>query len=187
MVPSRPTAVHTSTPGETTLTATLLDLFGVMILAYNVLRGLTTGLIRTSVGAIAVVVATFVAWQYQEAAAPLVDPWVPPSFPLAFLLRPLVIWLLAFGGINLTGLALRWAVRVTPLVLADRIGGAVFGLFTGVVVLVIPMILVASFPLLQQIPLVQDALAHSAIAGLLTPLVHTVLGLVPVLPPVEMI
>ncbi len=169
------------------MTATLLDLFGVLILAYNVLRGLTTGLIRTSVGAIAVVLATFAAFQYQEVAAPLVDPWVPPSFPMAFLLRPLIIWLMAYVGINLVGWALRWAVRVTPLVLADRIGGAVFGFFTGVVVLAIPMILIANFPLLQQIPFIQDALAHSAIAGMLTPVVHLVLGLVPVLPPVEMI
>lgn len=169
------------------MTATLMDVFGVLILAYNVLRGLTTGLIRTSVGAIAVVLATFSAWQYQELAAPLVDPWVPPSFPMAFLLRPLAVWLIAFAGINVMGLLLRWAVRVTPLVLADRIGGAVFGFVTGVVVLLIPMILVANFPLLQQIPFIQDALAHSAIASLLSPVVHLVLGLVPVLPPVEMI
>jgi len=169
------------------LTATLLDFFGVLILAYNVLRGLTTGLIRTSMGAIAVVVATFAAWQYQELAAPLVDPWVPPSFPLAFLLRPMVVWLGAFGAINLVGMLLRWAVRVTPLVLADRIGGAIFGFFTGVVVLVIPMILIANFPLLQQIPFIQDALAHSAIAGMLTPMVHMVLNLVPTLPPGQLI
>lgn len=169
------------------MTATLLDVFGVLILAYNVLRGLTTGLIRTSVGAIAVVVATFSAWQYQELAAPLVDPWVPPSFPLAFLLRPLVVWLVAFLAISGLGRLLRWAVRLTPLVLADRIGGAVFGLVTGVVVLAVPMILVANFPLLQQIPFVQDALAHSALAGMLAPVVRMVLNLVPSLPPGQLI
>lgn len=187
MVQSRSQAVHTSTHGEAILTATLLDVFGVLILAYNVLRGLTTGLIRTSVGAIAMVLATFAAWQYQEVAGPLVDPWVPPGFPLAFLVRPLVIWLMAFAGINLLGWALRWAVRVTPLVFADRIGGAIFGFCTGVVVLVIPMLLVANFPLLQQIPFIQDVLAHSAIAGLLTPVVHLVLNLVPVLPQGQLI
>lgn len=169
------------------MTATLLDVFGVLILAYNVLRGLTTGLIRTSVGAIAMVLATFAAWQYQEMAAPLVDPWIPPDFPLAFLVRPLVIWLSAFAGVNLAGWALRWAVRVTPLVFADRIGGAIFGLFTGVVVLVIPMLLVANFPLLQQIPVVQDVLSHSALAGLLAPVVQMVLNLVPELPTGQLI
>lgn len=169
------------------MTATLLDVFGVLILAYNVLRGLTTGLIRTSVGAIAVVMATFCAWQYQEAAAPLVDPWVSPGFPLAFLVRPLVVWLAVFVGLNVLGRILRWAVRVTPLVFADRIGGAVFGLVTGVAVLAIPMIVIANFPLLQQIPFVQDVLAHSALAGLLTPVVQQVLNLVPGLPPGQMI
>jgi uncharacterized membrane protein required for colicin V production len=161
------------------MTASPLDVFGLLILAYNVLRGLTTGLIRTSVGAIAVVIASYCAWQYPALAAPLVDPWLPGSFPLAFLVRPALVWFVAFTGLNLVGIGLRWAVRITPLVIADRVGGALFGLLTGVVLLVVPMVLVANFPLLQQIPAIQQAFARSWLANLLTPLVTLLLHWAP--------
>lgn len=181
MVPGLARAVH-SVPFGGDVTATLLDVFGVLILAYNVLRGLTTGLIRTAIGLVAVVMASDAAWQYPGAAA-WIDPWLPPTVPVAFLLRPLVVWLGTFLVINLVGFALRWAVRVTPLVAADRIGGALFGLFTGLAILATPMLLIANFPLLQQIPFIQELLRRSAIAALLNPLVQLVLHLAPTLNP----
>ncbi|HEY9898231.1 MAG TPA: CvpA family protein [Pantanalinema sp.] len=161
--------------------ATWMDVFGVLILSYNVLRGLTTGLIRTSVGAIAVVIATYAAWQYQGLVAPFVDSFVPPTWPLAIFARPVLTWAIAFSAVNVIGSLVRLMVRLTPLILADRIGGAVFGLMTGVVVLATPLLLLAHFPLLQQIPQLQEAIAHSHIAGAIMPLIAAVQQWAPVI------
>lgn len=45
--------------------------------------------------------------------------------------------------------------------------------------LVVPMVLVANFPLLQQIPAIQQAFARSWLANLLTPLVTLLLHWAP--------
>ncbi|MBO9540439.1 CvpA family protein [bacterium] len=161
--------------------ATWMDVFGVLILSYNVLRGLTTGLIRTSVGAIAVVIATYAAWQHQGLVAPFVDAFVPPTWSLALFARPVLTWVLAFIAVNVFGSLLRLTMRLRPLVVADRIGGAVFGLMTGVVVLATPLVLLAHFPLLQQIPQLQEAIAHSVIAGAIKPLLTAVQEWAPVI------
>lgn len=164
------------------MTATLIDAIGVLILAYNTLRGLSTGLIRTSVGMMAAILASYYAWQYQDLGKHLVDGWIPPTMPLAFLASPLAVWLIVFGVVNLAGILLRFMIRVTPLVMADRLGGALFGLTTGLVILLTPMLLLASFPLLQQIPLIQQTLAHSLLANALTPLVQVLQHLAPAFP-----
>lgn len=161
--------------------ATWMDVFGVLILSYNVLRGLTTGLIRTSVGAIAVVIATYAAWQYQGVVTPFVDAVVPPTWHLAVVAKPLLTWALAFTAVNVIGSLMRLTLRLTPLVLADRIGGALFGLMTGVVVLATPLLLLAQFPLLQQIPQLQEAIAHSFVAGAILPLLSAMQQWAPVI------
>lgn len=161
--------------------ATWMDVLGVLILSYNVLRGLTTGLIRTSIGAIAVVIATYAAWQYQGLVAPYVDPLVPPTWSLGILVRPVTTWVLAFTAVNVVGSLMRLTVRLTPLIHADRIGGALFGLVTGVVVLATPLLLLGHFPLLQQIPQLQEGIAHSLIAGAILPLLSAIQEWAPVI------
>lgn len=164
------------------MTATLIDVIGVLVLAYNTLRGLSTGLIRTSVGMMAVILASYYAWQYPDLGRHLAYGWVPPTMPLAFLARPFAVWVLVFGVVNLAGVLLRFMVRVTSLVMADRIGGALFGLMTGLVILITPMLLLASFPLLQQIPLIQQTLAQSLLANALTPMVQELQHFAPAFP-----
>lgn len=163
------------------MSAVWLDLFGVIILGFNVLRGLSSGLIRTSLGAMAMVLASFAAWQHPEWAGFLVDRWVPPTWKLALLARPLVIWVAVFVLVNLLGIFMRGLIRVTPLVVADRIGGALFGLCIGLMVLLTPMLLIANFPLLQQIGFLQDLLARSVLAQGLSPLVQLLMHLDPAL------
>lgn len=151
------------------MTLSAVDLVGLLVLAYNVLQGLATGLIRTSIGAIAIVIASYMAWQHQAWGGPVVNFLVPADWPMAFILRPMVVWIGAFVLINAVGVVLRLGIRYTPLVLADRILGAVFGLVVGAGVLLLPMLFIAHFPLLQQIPAIQDALKTSVLANWLTP------------------
>jgi len=146
-----------------------IDIVGLVILAYNLLRGLATGLIRTGIGAIAVVMATYMAWQHQTWGGPVVNVLVPADWAMASVARPLIVWVGAFVLINALGVALRFGVRYTPLILADRLLGGVFGLVVGAGILLLPMLFVAHFPLLQQIPAIQDGLKTSMLANWLTP------------------
>lgn len=161
------------------MTLSAIDVVGLLILGYNGLRGLGTGLIRTGIGAIAVLVATYMAWQHQTWGGPLVHAMVPADWPLAFALRPLIVWVTAFVVLNAIGVVVRLGVRYTPLILADRILGGLFGLVVGAGVLILPMLFVAHFPLLQQIPLIQNALRTSMLATWLSPVVQFLLERAP--------
>ena len=88
---------------------------------------------------------------------------------MAFVLRPLIVWIGAFVLVNALGILLRLGVRFTPLILADRILGGIFGLVIGAGVLLLPLLFVAHFPLLQQIPPIQDMLKSSMLATWLSP------------------
>lgn len=151
------------------MTLSAIDIVGLVILAYNLLRGLATGLIRTGIGAIAILMASYMAWQHQTWGGPVVDALIPAGTAMASVLRPLIVWVGAFVIINAVGVALRLGVRYTPLILADRILGGLFGLVVGAGVLLLPMLFIAHFPLLQQIPAIQDSLKSSMLATWLSP------------------
>lgn len=161
------------------MTLSAIDIVGLLVLAYNLLRGLTTGLIRTGVGAIAIVVATYFAWKHQTWGGPIVDVLVPPDASSAFILRPLIVWIGAYVILNAVGVVLRLGVKYTPLILADRILGGIFGFFVGVGILMLPMLFISYFPLLQQIPAIQDALKNSLLATWLTPTLQPLLEISP--------
>ncbi len=151
------------------MTLSAIDIVGLLVLAYNLLRGLATGLIRTGIGAIAVLVATYMAWQHQTWGGPIVNALVPADWSMAFAVRPLIVWIGAFALINVVGVLLRLGVRYTPLILADRILGGIFGLVVGAGVLLLPMLFISHFPLLQQIPAIQETLKTSVLANWLSP------------------
>ncbi|MNT61434.1 Colicin V production protein [compost metagenome] len=119
------------------------------------------------------------AWQHQTWGGPVVNFLVPADWSLAFVLRPLIVWVGAFVLINALGFLLRLGVRYTPLILADRILGGLFGLVVGVGVLLLPMLFVSYFPLLQQIPVIQDALKSSMLATWLSPTLQSLMELTP--------
>lgn len=161
------------------MTLSAIDIVGIIVLAYNLLRGLATGLIRTGIGAIAVVLASYMAWQHQTWGGPVVNFLVPADGSMAFVLRPLIVWVGAFVLINAVGVLLRLGVRYTPLILADRILGGVFGLAFGAGLLLLPMLFISQFPLLQQIPPIQDALKSSVLANWLSPVLQVLMDLSP--------
>lgn len=162
--------------------AVWMDLIGVLILGYNVLRGVSSGLVRTSVGAMAMALASYTAWQHPGAVGFLVDGWLPATWRFAFLVRPFAVWVVVFAALTGLGVALRWLVHVTPLALADRVGGGIFGFLTGLSILVTPLLLVASFPLLQQIAPLQELIGRSLLAQAMGPLVQILMQLAPPLP-----
>lgn len=149
------------------------DLVGFGIMGFNALRGIAAGLPKAATGAIAVLCASYLAWQHRGLGGALVDGWVPAE--LGFLARPAVMWAIGFGLVSAAGFGLRWTLKIAPPARWDRIIGGGMGVFSGMAMLTLPLLLVASFPLLQQIPFVQQELSASMLATALTPLVQWLL------------
>lgn len=157
----------------------VIDLAAVLVLAYNVVRGLSTGLVRSGVNLLGMVLATAAMVHLPPWAAAWADA-VPLPGVLAELVRPTMVWILVFVAVSSAGMALRALLRSGPLVILDRVGGALLGLGVGGVLLVMPLLMLSGLPLLQQVPQIQGALAGSFVATSLTPVVSKLLAPNPV-------
>ena len=150
----------------------MIDLVALAVLGYNLLRGVTSGLIRTLTSFLAVAAGGFLAWWRPDLFHGLLAPLgFPPIATSA--LSPMATWLVVFLAINGAGIALKAVVSHTPLVWVDRAGGALLGLVTGLVIILTPLLVVSSIPLLQHIPAVQAQLEGSWVARVVTPAVMT--------------
>lgn len=157
-----------------------LDGVAVLVVGYNALRGLSSGLVRSLLSLVAIFASSFCAWKYHAWGANLLDAAMPllPRFPasLGELANPAAVWLTVFVPINAAGILLGRLVHFSPLALADRIGGLFLGLLSGLVFLSLPLLLVATFPLLQQISPIQEAIQHSRTGALLGPFCQILLS-----------
>lgn len=158
------------------LPMSMLDAISVLILAYNVLRGLSTGLLRSAVNLLAVAAATFLVLF----GPPWLAGWtarLPISGPLGELVRPAIAWVLVFVAVSAVGLSLRRLLKAgqSPiLTLIDRLGGAMLGLCVGTLLVALPLVMLGSLPLIQQLPQVQSALGNSVVATALAPLLSRI-------------
>ena len=152
----------------------MIDLVALGVLGYNLLRGVTSGLIRTLMSFLAVAAGGFLAWWnpdlFQGVLAPM---GLPPIVSSA--LSPMATWLVVFLAINGAGIALKMVVSHTPLVWVDRAGGALLGGVTGLLIVLTPLAIISSVPLLQHIPAIQAQLEHSWLARVVAPVVMTML------------
>ncbi|MBI6546033.1 MAG: CvpA family protein [Cyanobacteria bacterium NC_groundwater_1444_Ag_S-0.65um_54_12] len=147
-----------------------LDLAALAILGYNTLRGLASGLVRTSLGLGAIILASVLSWQHSDWAIPFVGLFTAPGSLARGVLPVVITWMGIFLLLNGLGLLLRSILHKTPLVALDRVGGALIGLVAGTLMLAMPLLVIRKLPLLQEIRPLQEILQHSLVASLLDPL-----------------
>lgn len=140
-----------------------LDWALVVLLFLSVTGGLRKGLIRQAIDFAGLFVGLFFAWQF----SPAVAHWLNVSFNLETGLRsvvlPLVgdlsleplllsvvsfllVWAVANIALNLLGSTLEAMARLPVLSSANRLGGALFGLLRGAIVLFIVASIVSIAP-----------------------------------------
>jgi len=129
----------------------VLDGFAVAVLAYNTLRGLASGLVRTACGLAAVVAASVVAIEHPEWGKPLCDPFLEPGSLISGVMQPAAIWLTTFLTVNGLGILLRMVLQKSFLKHVDQLGGAAFGFVSGSLLFAVPLIVLAQQPLLKDV------------------------------------
>jgi uncharacterized membrane protein required for colicin V production len=149
-----------------------LDAVAVAVLAYNCLRGLASGLVRTVCGLAAVFVASVVAIYHPTWGLPLVAPFFEAGSLMSGVMQPVAIWVVTFLTINGLGILLRMAVQKTFLKHIDQVGGAAFGFVSGAIILIVPIVTVSQLPLLEDIKPLQDALDSSIFVSALRPVAN---------------
>jgi uncharacterized membrane protein required for colicin V production len=151
-----------------------IDLIALAILAYNTLRGLASGLVRTACGLAAIIVASVVAVQHPEWGKPLVDTFLESGSLLSGLMQPAAIWLVTFLTVNGVGILARLAIRRTFLKHVDQIGGAAFGFAAGTLLLLVPLVVISQLPLLADVKFLRQELDRSLVVAALQPALRAI-------------
>lgn len=120
------------------------DMAVVVILGYSVILGIFRGLVRELAAILAIVCGFYLAYSHYHSVAPIFGGWI--SSPLyANVAGFFLLFCGIYAGITVLGLLLRTLMKVALLGLVDRLLGALFGAFKGVVIVGVLFFLLTTF------------------------------------------
>lgn len=138
-----------------------VDLFLGIALAFFAIKGFFTGLVKTVVSLLAVVVAWFLASHSPDLIGPAIRWAVEPSSPAYPLVTRLLTWIAAFLVVQLIGSVISKGLNESVLSGADKIGGLLLGIATGVLVGCLPLFVINAVPALGNWAPTKSLVAHS--------------------------
>lgn len=152
------------------MTPSTVDLLLGIALAVFAFKGLMTGLIKSVVSFGSVLIAWFVASSMADVSAPLVKLALEPTAPGFPLVTRIVTWIGVYLAVQLVGSMIAKTANEGGLGGADKIGGLLLGLATGVLVGCLPLFVIFTVPAIYHWPPVQTIVKESAFLRAYTPI-----------------
>jgi len=133
-----------------------LDIFIVIILAYCLIRGIFSGLIRELSAIVGVFAGFYGAYTYYPEVAKLLSRWISDTAYLN-ILSFLIIFCLLFILVSILGVIIKYVLKIAFLGWVDRICGAGFGAVKGILIVSVILITLTAF-LSKGTPVIRDSL-----------------------------
>ncbi len=151
-----------------------IDWLILVLIAYNLISGLFSGLIRSLVNLVALLAAFLLTPVLKAPLTAIVQSIFELPTAIALPLGTSLTWTAIYVVISVAGLIWAKALSKTPLKWVDRLGGAVFGLLISALLILIPLAVIESLPVLQKVKPLQSTLESSVVVPYLEPAVHFV-------------
>jgi len=145
--------------GDLSLNGT--DFFIISIFAYNSYIGLSNGLAKSVLGVGALIAAVLFAPVFQKPAASFLENYLNIKDDLTGLMGLGVSCFLIYLLLNFLISLFMKEVNKTALKSADKLAGLLVGALVSLFIIVTPLLIVNSLPILKQIPQVSFLLANS--------------------------
>lgn len=146
-----------------------LDWLILVLIAYNLISGLFSGLVRSLVNLVALIGAFLLTPVLKAPLTAIVQSIFALPAAIALPLGTSLTWTGIYVLISVAGLIWAKAISKTPLKWIDRLGGAAFGLLISGLLILLPLALVDSIPVLQKVKPLQSTLKESVIVPYLEP------------------
>ena len=147
-----------------------LDIFIVIVFAYNIIVGLTKGFLKSLFGIGAFILATILAPVFQDRTANLIQSYFNSQQELTKILGLGFSWFFIYIVLNIISSIIIGGMNKTPLKFLDRLAGLFVGIFMSVVIVVLPYLIVTAIPVIKDIPKVKIAISHSVLLPLFEPI-----------------
>ncbi len=149
-----------------------IDIFIVIVFAYNIIVGLTNGLLKSLFGIGAFIVATILAPVLQKPATGIIVNYFSGNQELTKILGLGFSWFCIYVILNIGASIIIKNMEKTPLKTLDRIAGLLVGLFMSVVIVLLPILIIKAIPFIKDIPQLRIALNKSALLPVFEPIGH---------------
>lgn len=147
-----------------------IDIFIVIVFAYNLFLGLKNGLLKSLFGIGAFIVATSAAPLFQGLATDLISNYFSGNHELTKILGLGFSWLFIYIILNIAASIIIKNMEKTPLKVFDRLAGLFVGLFMSIVIVVLPLLIIKAIPVIKDIPQLKTAINRSALLPLFEPI-----------------
>jgi len=132
-----------------------LDIFIIIVLAYCLIRGIFSGLIREISAIVGVFAGFYGAYTYYPVVARLLARWISDVSYLN-ILSFLIIFCVLFILVSILGVIIKYVLKIAFLGWVDRICGAGFGFVKGILIVSVVLITLTAF-LTKGAPVIRDS------------------------------
>lgn len=147
-----------------------IDVFIVIVFAYNIVVGLSNGFLKSLFGIGTFVLATFLSPFFQSTTTKWVENYIQGQQELAKILGLGLSWFIIYILLSLAAAAIIKGMNKTPLKIFDRIAGILVGLFMSIVIVVLPLLILSAIPVLKDVPQIKEPLSRSVLLPLFSPI-----------------
>lgn len=146
-----------------------IDIFIVLIFAYNIIMGLTQGLMKSLLGIASFVLATMFSSFFQGILGSLAEQYlgIEPEFHKIFGLG--LSWTVLYAILNIISGIIIKGMNKTPLKFFDRLAGVGVGISMSFLIVLIPLLILKAIPVLKELPQVKAPLQKSKLVHLFEP------------------
>ncbi|MFN8671325.1 MAG: CvpA family protein [Candidatus Sericytochromatia bacterium] len=147
-----------------------IDVFIVLIFAYNIIMGLTQGLMKSLLGVGSFIAATLFAPLFQSILGSLLAGFFGVEKEFIGIFGLSASWMILYTILNIVSGIIIKGMNKTPLKFFDRLAGLGLGLFMSTIIVLIPILIIKAIPILKEIPAVKEPLRKSMLVKKFEPL-----------------
>jgi len=128
-----------------------IDVIIISIIAFFVIKGVLKGFARELMGILSFVISFIVALSQMKNAANFLDNYIG-NYWISLIVGYITVFLIVFIIFHIISGAIHKLIKISALGWLNRLGGAVFGLFFGGMLICLAVFLVSFIPLKGEIP-----------------------------------
>lgn len=146
-----------------------IDIFIALVFFYNIIVGLTKGLLKSLFGIAAFVIAIILAPFFQGMATNIIANNFNEQQELTKILGLGFSWFFLYILLNIVASFVIKGMEKTPVKVLDRVAGLLVGLFMSIIIVIIPLLIIKSIPVVKDIKHVKESMADSFLLPLFNP------------------
>ncbi|MEK7433816.1 MAG: CvpA family protein [Cyanobacteriota bacterium] len=147
-----------------------IDVFIGLVFSYNIIMGLTQGLLKSLLAVASLVLATIFSPIFKVILGHFIATYLGFDQEFIGIMGLGISWTILYTILNIISGIIIKGMNKTPLKFFDRLAGLGVGLLMSFIIVLVPLLILDAIPILKEIPKVKISLERSALVKLFKPI-----------------